>query len=215
MTTGLAAIASGAFIIGLSGALMPGPLFTVTVADSARRGFIAGPLLILGHAILELSLVIAIIFGLGGFLKQPLVMGVIALLGGGVLVWMGSSMVRTAGSVSLDTEVKAQAMNLNPVLLGIISSVSNPYWTLWWATIGLGYLMAALKSGWPGVAAFFIGHIMSDLLWYSAISWGVSRGRKILSQNVYQWAIRVCGVFLLVFGGLFLFASLGYLKKMF
>ena len=82
----LAAVFVGSFILALSGALMPGPLLTVTVAESARAGFRAGPLLITGHAALEFLLVIAIVLGLGPFLKSPPVMGVIALVGGGILL---------------------------------------------------------------------------------------------------------------------------------
>ncbi|MFA6448673.1 MAG: LysE family transporter [bacterium] len=203
-----------AFMLALSGALMPGPLLTVTVADAARRGMSTGPLLILGHAVLELALVVAVVFGFGAFLKQPPVMAVIALAGGCVLLWMGSSMVRSASGMSLDTETKSSALKMHPSLFGILASVSNPYWFLWWATIGLGYLITSLKAGWIGAAAFFIGHISADFLWYCAVAWGVSRGRKILRQNVYQWAIRVCGVFLFCFGGWFLWTSFAYLKKL-
>ena len=62
----LAAIAGTSFILALSGALMPAPLLTVTVAEAAQRGVRAGPLIITGHAILELLLVVAVIKGLGG-----------------------------------------------------------------------------------------------------------------------------------------------------
>ncbi len=35
-----------AFLIGLSGALLPGPLLTVAISESARQGFWTGPLLV-------------------------------------------------------------------------------------------------------------------------------------------------------------------------
>lgn len=209
----LAGLLAGSFYLALSGALMPGPLLTVTVADSARRGFITGPLLILGHAILELSLIVAIIYGLGPFLKMHLVMGIIALLGGAILFWMGIGMIRSAAGLTLDTSQMEGGTSRNPVLSGILASVSNPYWILWWATIGLGYLVAAMRHGAIGVALFFVGHISADLLWYSAIALGVSRGRKIVNDSVYQWAIRVCGSALIVFGGWFLFTSVSYFRK--
>mgnify|MGYP000862952647 CR=1 FL=1 len=71
-----------AFLVGLSGAMMPGPLLTVTIAESARRGFKAGPLIVLGHAILELALIIALLAGLSFYLKKPLVTTVISIVGG-------------------------------------------------------------------------------------------------------------------------------------
>ncbi|HEY1405238.1 MAG TPA: LysE family transporter, partial [Spirochaetota bacterium] len=60
----LFSIFGSSFLIALSGAMMPGTLLTVTVAESTRRGMIAGPLLILGHAILEFALLLALLFGL-------------------------------------------------------------------------------------------------------------------------------------------------------
>lgn len=209
----LAAIFGGSFTLGLSGILTPGPILTVTIAESARRGFKAGPMIITGHALLELILVLAIILGLGSYLKSSLVMGIIALLGGGMLVWLGISMLRTAGNLSLVVE-KARVSpkhSPHPFVLGMIASLSNPYWTLWWATIGLGYLVAAMKLGLGGVIIFFLGHITADFAWYSVVSLGVSRGKTLLKDKAYQMVIRFCGLFLLGFGLWFLVSGKGYL----
>ncbi len=208
----LPAIFLGAFLLALSGALMPGPLLTFVIADSAKRGAISGPLLILGHAILEFALVFGVIFGLGAFLKQHLVIGIVSLAGGCVLLWMGVSMVRTAGGLSLDMDVKSSVMKMNPVFMGFLGSISNPYWILWWATIGLGYLLSSLKAGYAGLLSFFIGHILADLIWYSVVAGAVSRSRTIMKQKHYQWAIRFCGVLLFLFGCWFLWTSYSYLN---
>lgn len=210
----LAAILGGSFVIALSGALMPGPLLTVTVAESARAGFRAGPLLITGHAALEFLLVIAIVLGLGPFLKSPPVMGVIALVGGGVLFWMGVDMVRHSSGLSLNGQTAGghEQARSNLVLLGVLASLSNPYWILWWATIGLGYLVAAMKFGAMGVAVFFFGHIAADYAWYALISLGISRGKRLFKDKSYQIMIRICGVFLVGFGVWFLLSARQYLK---
>ncbi len=56
------------FAVGLSGALVPGPMLTVTISDSLKRGFIAGPLIVIGHYIAELALILLIFAGLGWFI---------------------------------------------------------------------------------------------------------------------------------------------------
>jgi threonine/homoserine/homoserine lactone efflux protein len=211
----IALIFAGSFTLALSGALVPGPLFTVTIVESARRGFIAGPLLMIGHAILEFLLVLAIIKGLGPYLRAPLVIGIIALIGGAVLLWMGIDMIRTADKFSLKWESSdaSRSNTTHPILIGILASISNPYWTIWWVTIGMAYLMAAIKFGYAGVIVFFMGHISADFLWYSVISYGISRGKRLLKDRSYQMMIRVCGIFLLGFGGWFLLSVKDHLGK--
>lgn len=53
-----------AFLIGFSGAVMPGPMLGITIDGSLKKGWTAGPLVVLGHGILELSLITVMIFGL-------------------------------------------------------------------------------------------------------------------------------------------------------
>ncbi|MDY0038845.1 MAG: LysE family transporter [Desulforhabdus sp.] len=208
-------IFAASFTLALSGALMPGPLFTITVSESARLGFKAGPLLMIGHALLELVLVAAVIQGLGTYLKLPSVIGVIALLGGLLLVYMGADMVRSAGKLSLTNQSAAGdgSYGRHPIVLGILGSLSNPYWVLWWATIGLGYLVTATEFGYLGIAVFFVGHIAADFAWYSLISLGISRGKTFLKDTGYQYLIRACGVFLFCFGGWFLLSAKSYLAQ--
>ncbi len=199
----LTGIFLGSFLIGFSGAMMPGPMFVVVVGQSPRRGFMAGPLVVLGHGLLEATLVGAVILGLGKLLSAPPVISTVAVIGGLVLLFMGGDMLRSAGRLSLygaasDTGT-APARSLHPVLSGILTSLANPYWTIWWATVGLGYLLLAGKLGWAGLTAFLTGHVLSDLVWYTAVSSLVSGGRRWLTDRVYRGLIRACAVGLLFF----------------
>ena len=171
----LAGIFGSAFVIGFSGAMMPGPLLAVTVSESARRGAVAGPHLMVGHMILEASLVAAIAFGLAGMLENPVVIGCLALVGGAVMCWMGQGMVRSVKNLSLSGTAQ-QRSRMHPVLAGALISLSNPYWTIWWATIGIAYVMTGLNHGLTGILVFFAGHILSDFVWYTGVSLGVARG---------------------------------------
>ena len=190
------------FIVALSGAVMPGPLLTVTITESSRRGAMTGPLLIAGHALLELGLVVALLMGLAPLLKTDRVFIVIALVGAAVLLWMGIGMLRSLPTVTLDTDGDAgQGRNL--ILSGIVMSLVNPYWTIWWASIGLGYVLHSLNAGPLGVAAFFTGHISGDLFWYAAVSTAIWKGRRLMSDRGYRFLIAVCAVFLIVFSFLF------------
>jgi threonine/homoserine/homoserine lactone efflux protein len=207
MTLTLVAIFASSFLIALSGALMPGPLLTVTVSESPRRGAVTGPLMILGHGILELGLVIALLLGLAPILKQDAVFISISLAGGGILIWMAVSMFRSLPNLYLDLDA-SPGKPRNLILSGIILSLANPYWTIWWASIGLGYIMSSAKLGAAGIISFFAGHILADFIWYSFISYSVSRGRRFLSNTLYRGLIGGCASFLLIFACCFLYSGL-------
>lgn len=187
------------FFMAFSGAVMPGPLLTVNIHESFRRGFKAGPLLILGHGILESLLVIGLTMGLDKLLVRPYFKGSVALVGGIVLLYMGWGMVRDSlqGRISLQLAADGVTKGMPPILAGIIVSVSNPYWSLWWATIGLTYVALAIQMGTIALAVFLAGHLLADLIWYSAVSYAVVSGRKIISDQVYRRVITACGLFLL------------------
>ncbi|MEW6458409.1 MAG: LysE family transporter [Bacillota bacterium] len=208
------------FVVGLTGAMMPGPLLTLTVAESARHGFRAGPLLVLGHGILEAALIVALTAGLAAVLVRAEVTAAIAVIGGAFLIWMGYSIARDAlrGRVQLavaaggnpGAAVGTAAAPALPRLvgLGIATSLSNPYFTLWWATIGLGYITLSLERGPAGLAAFFTGHILADLAWYSLVAAAVAGSGRFLTPRIYRGILAVCGSFLVTLGGYFIWSGL-------
>lgn len=198
----LAVIAGGSFLLGLSGACMPGPLLTVTISETLRRGPSAGPLLVLGHGLLEALVVVLVLAGLGDWLQQPRVFAALALVGGLLLIWMGSGMLRGLPRLSLELEAE-QTASVNPITAGALVSLANPYFVLWWATIGLGYMVVAYEAGIAGVIVFYLFHILSDLVWYAFISGSVSLGRSLISNRAYRWLVAGCAVFLVGFGGYF------------
>lgn len=193
-----------AFVVALSGALMPGPLLTVTVAHSPRFGWTFGPLAILGHAILELGLISLVFLGAGPLLKSVGVQSVVGLVGGVILLWMSWGMVGMARSGGGSLAIEGQDKRGDrAVWLGILTSISNPYWTLWWATVGLAFLTTAAKSGPLGIAVFFLGHISGDFAWYTLVSVGASRGKKFVGTSLYAGVLFFCAVILVALGAWF------------
>lgn len=198
-----------AFVVGLSGAMAPGPLLAFTLSESSRRGPCTGPLTILGHALLEATLVVGVTFGLAGFLQREAVAVTVSVVGGAFMVWMGLDMARAAPRLALDPAAPSPPSRLHPVAAGALVSLANPYWTLWWATIGLSYVLAGLAFGAFGVCVFFAGHILSDLAWYSAVSFAAWKGVRILSPRVYRRLIALCGLAMAAFGAAFVGSGAG------
>ncbi len=205
----------GAFVIGLSGAMMPGPVLTATIGETVRLGFRAGPLIVLGHALVELALLAVVVAGLGGWLRAPGVLGLLGVVGGSALVAMGAQTIRTSGAAAraraAAESAPTPAPRLGPVAAGMALSVSNPYWLLWWATIGLHYAAQALQRGPAGLGAFYAGHILSDLAWYSLVAAAVAAGRRVCPPWVHRWVLAGCGLALAALGAFFFGDGLGTL----
>lgn len=187
------------FVVGLSGALMPGPVLTVTIAEATRRGFWAGPLIVLGHGIIEFALFVSLVLGLGGLLKHSLVFGIVGVGGAAVLMWMGVGMVRGAKTATLKLRMD-KGEKSRPVLAGLLTSACNPYFVIWWATIGLSYIALSQRHGIMGLGSFYSGHIMADVVWYFFIAAAIALGKGIMDDRTYRWIIGLCGILLMALG---------------
>ena len=129
------------FAVGLSGALVPGPMLTVTISDSLNKGFVAGPMIVIGLFIAELSIILLIFAGLGWFISSATAVLIIGTLGGFMMLIMG---YRIIGSNPLNeiNENIGICKSYGPVLSGILTSLSNPFFLIWWATIGWAFMLS-------------------------------------------------------------------------
>jgi threonine/homoserine/homoserine lactone efflux protein len=196
--TSLLAVFFTSLVVAFSGAMMPGPLLTITISESTQRGPIAGPLLIVGHAVLELVLLVGLLFGLGPLLKNESFFITIAFIGGLIMLWMAYGMFRALPTLSVKAD-KTKLKRRNLLLTGAIMSLVNPYWIIWWATIGIGYIVLSQKLGFWGIALFYLGHITGDMIWYVTISTAVGNGKKLFTDRIYRSLIAICGSFLVGF----------------
>ncbi len=203
------------FIISLSGALSPGPLTTVAIAEGSRRGKWSGWWLSLGHGLAEGIYVgvIALILWLGrdSLLRQPGVTGAIALVGGAFLAWMGWGLAAAAWQhrLTLGGTAAAEA-RFGLVPTGVFFSLSNPYWWVWWALITPWYIRQSLAWGLAGVALLFVVHWCTDVGWLTGLAWLTGSGHALVSPAVYRWIMLACGAALLFFGVSFMVAGVGF-----
>jgi len=211
----VALIFTTAFIVGFSGAMMPGPLVTMVITESARRGVRAAPLLVAGHSLAELAMVAALAAGLSAILSQSSVAGAVGIAGGLALIWMGSGILQMVRRGEAVVAAVGEGPRVSGYLWGGIAvSVSNPYWLVWWATVGASYIVWALGSGGLGLLSFYTGHILSDLVWCSFVAFLIASGRKMLSQRIYGGILLICGLFLVGLGFYFLFSGVQFLAPL-
>jgi threonine/homoserine/homoserine lactone efflux protein len=206
----LLSLAALSFFAALSGAVVPGPVFVMVVSESLKKGVKAGPLIVLGHLIIEALIIVAILMGLDALLNSAQSTIIISYMGGAVFLLMGLFLFNAArnlkGNVVSETNTKLASHGL--VATGFLSSGSNPQFFLWWLTTGISTIAVALSSaGTAGFIAFLIGHAAADLLWFSFISWSVEKGRNYLNPKAVKAILIGSAVFLLLFGSYLLLSA--------
>ncbi len=196
-------IQSSVIVISFSDVMMPGPMFAVTLVKSYKSP-LAGTQMSLGHAVIEVPLILLIYFGFARFFQNNIVQLVLSVLGGGMIVWMGISMFRAKAEVV----TRGKDLPYSAFVAGIIMTGLNPYFLLWWATIGLLLVMKFQGFGIPGLAIFTIIHWLCDLAWLTAVSFLIYRTQNLWSQKLQKWIFVGCAFLLIVFGVRFLITGI-------
>jgi threonine/homoserine/homoserine lactone efflux protein len=129
--------------------------------------------------------------------------------GGGVFLLFigGNYIIQTIrGRIQLPESEPSIAPRSTPALLGlgVLATISNPFWYTWWVTIAAGYLGQAGELGLASVAAFYLGHISADFGWDTTLSIATSTGARWLTDRMYRLLILITGGFMLYLGGVFL-----------
>lgn len=197
------------FLVALTGALSPGPVLTFTIYKSLKgnKGYLAGLFIILGHALLEFALIIVLLLGLTVLFQNILFLIIIGVVGGILLTIYGSIAIREVFHKKIDLNFSISDEDIkgfkgNSFLGGILLSLSNPYWTFWWAVTGLS-LMINLNISFEnpmGLLIFFLGHECGDLIWYVPISIFVFMGGKSLNPSIYKKVLILSALFMIGFG---------------
>ena len=190
-------------IISCSGAMQPGPVTATAIAMGARSRY-AGPLIAVGHGIIEFPLMVVIILGMGKYFRLPKVQIAIGLAGGVFLILMA---MQALLSVKARADAQPKALAGKPILAGIILSATNPYFLLWWATVGLALATQAAKWGVWAFAMFALAHWSVDLVWLQILSWASFRGSSLLGPRVQQIVLLVCSLAIFGFGVFFIYTA--------
>jgi threonine/homoserine/homoserine lactone efflux protein len=209
-------IASFSFVVALSGALVPGPLLTYTIMktlETDKRSSMVGVFVIAGHALLESVLVILLLAGFASLLRNEVTIRIIGTIGGTVLVYLGGRLIYDLLKGRVENVFLNRHTGEEPdpgpgrrlpgaFLGGVLISMSNPYWWIWWASIGLAFMVQYDISfrNPVGLIAFMAGHEAGDLAVYWLVSIIVALGRRKISGRAYTIVLFVCALVMTGFG---------------
>ncbi|MBA7569339.1 hypothetical protein ES708_11078 [subsurface metagenome] len=189
-----------AVLISLSGVMAPGPITAVTVSKGTKSPH-AGAIIALGHGIVEIPLMILILYGFDEILKILYIKAIIGLLGGLFLLKMGLGLLKGIKLAKIDSSNDSHS----PLMAGIILSLANPYFLIWWATIGSILIFRSITFGLLGFAIFMVLHWSCDFFWCYFLSALSFKGGQFFGKRLQQVLFLICGVFLLFFSSKFIY----------
>lgn len=206
----------GSLLVAFSGALVPGPMLTLVISSAAEKGFWTSFFIVVGHSLLELLVVISFFLGVLKYLENPLIIKIIAILGGVFLLYLGVDIIisifRKKYIIDFKSIVKKRTITgkstVIVILKGILISLMNPYWYIWWITIGAAFIIKSVEFNIPGISSFYLGHISADFIWYLFIGFLINTGRKFFNQKIYNGILAACSIFLFYLGVRFIIEAL-------
>jgi len=161
----------------------------------------AGALIALGHAAIEVPLMLLIVAGAGAVFQISSVKLGIGLAGGAFLLFVGSQLLAAAWKGDV---VEHGPDGRHPFVTGVVLTAANPYFLIWWATVGLALATDAVSFGVVAFVLFGVIHWLCDLIWLEILSLASHKGTEVLGGGLQKMVLLVCGIMLLGFGVMFL-----------
>lgn len=197
-------------VVTASGALAPGPLFFGLLMHGSKEGARAGFSAAIGHTLVEFPLVLALALGLLAAASQPMVKGVIGVVGGAGLIGFG--VLQVYETLKSKTEsagmAKARKLPASSLVLGLALTGLNPYFILWWLTIGSVLIVQALAfAALVGVLVMYVSHVWMDYAFLTLIAHLGKKGKAVVGSRWYKVVLIAFGLILIYYGATFVIGA--------
>lgn len=200
----MAALLLGVALISFASALVPGPVLAVAIAkgfQSPRGGFYVA----LGHVLTDAIIILVIYYGLSQFFENETVKLWLYLMGGALTIWLGIVIYRSRNKPI----ISGTGQTKQSFLLGVIATLFNPMFWLWWATAGSMFIMRFSDYGMTGIVLFVLAIELPALIWYSVAGMLTYKTNSYAwGQQFRRWAISGSGLALIGFGLFFIWSGL-------
>lgn len=189
-------------VISASGAFSPGPLTFAVINESFKKDWKIGLNASIGHALIEFPIILLISLGVLTIFENTFLKIFVGICGGIVLIIFGFMQLLEVKKINKENIKKSGKSGL---LIGLIMSGLNPYFIIWWLTVGAKLIYDALNLlSMNGIIVLYFSHIWMDFLWLIIISYAAFKGKEFISTNFYKIIFIILSILLIYFGVLFL-----------
>jgi threonine/homoserine/homoserine lactone efflux protein len=187
--------------LSASGVLAPGPLFFANLAYATRHDKWSGIKVAYGHTAIELPLIIILAAGLFTFDIASKYASIVGLIGGIAILAFAGFQIATIIKEKRGPSTPNLAGSKAPFIVGIALTALNPFFILWWFTVGLKLIADSAAFGvTTGIAILFVLHIWMDYAWLASTAYLASKGASVLRSKYYPILLSGLTVVLIYYG---------------
>jgi threonine/homoserine/homoserine lactone efflux protein len=181
-------------VFGLTAGISPGPLLTLVISETLRHNKREGIKIAVAPLITDIPIVLSTIFILSKMLHSDIVLGLISILGGIFIAYLGIDTIRSKG-----IEIDVQDLKLKSIRKGIIVNILSPHPYIFWLMVGAPITLKAYQASPLAAFAFIIAFYVLLVGSKISIALVVDRSRAYLKNKVFIWTLRILGLILFIF----------------
>lgn len=180
-------------VLGLSAGFAPGPLLTLVISETLQHDVKSGVKVALAPIITDLPIILLTLFILSKLSSFQTILGVISLLGGCFILFMGYESVRIKG-----VELDLQEIQPKSLTKGVLANALSPHPYLFWFSVGAPTMTKAMSQNISAPLAFIISFYTFLVGSKIVLALLIGKSKSFLTDNVYIYTMRFLGLTLCV-----------------
>lgn len=186
-------------VLGLSAGFAPGPLLTLVISETLRHGIRSGVRVAFSPLFTDLPIIILTLAILSQLSDFNNILGIISLIGGCVILYMGYENINPESPASEVSETEQKSL-----IKGILVNALSPHPYLFWLSVGGPIMSRAMNLNVTApvafIGSFYVMLIGAKILLVVL----VGKSKSFLGSTSYTYIMRLLGLALCVLA-LFLF----------
>jgi threonine/homoserine/homoserine lactone efflux protein len=182
-------------LLGFSAGIAPGPLLTLVISETLEHGIGAGIKVALSPLITDVPIILFTFFIFAQFDDFQLMLGIMSMLGGCFVFYLGYESIRTVGGA----DAKPKESSPRSLGKGILTNFLSPHPYLFWFTVGASTMSSAFAVSVFSPVAFLVSFYVFLVGAKVVLAMLVGKYRSLLRGVAYLYTMRLLGLLLCIF----------------
>lgn len=184
-------------LLGVAAGFSPGPLLALVVSESLEHGIGAGVKVALAPLVTDLPIIMITLLIFTQLADIDHILGIISLLGGCYVLYMGVDSFRPKQHLYNRLETKPKSLTK-----GVLTNALSPHPYMFWLSVGAPIVVTSLSLNIIAPLLFvggFYFFLVGAKVLLAAL---VGKSKSFLTDEVYKYIMKFLGIALVVFSAI-------------